>query len=640
MKKEKTIAFIIVCFISLGISNLNSQNIQTISPESQKQNLELLRRESAVAEKIQSQLEDVLKRYYRRNTFIINVKVHLSKIVVENKTKTPKKTETQQQQELKLPGLPLQILEEKEEKKEQKEDIEQLLIDKLVFTDNYEIKYIEIMVLLDEASFVDKDIDFVKSIVKIRSALDETRGDTLEVKTIPFPVYKETLQQDKTEESIQSTTTVQQVTKMFLIDETVKPYLFYGLLLFSLLFLVIAILQIMNILSIKKAQQVFLQPQTLPALPSPKQQNIYKETTNNIPQKISTTELQAVNGQKQGIQEERKDLFYELRQLMVTTLVGNPSQACEIFKQWIDTDKDNGIYQVAAFLKATDPRLTELISEHIGQELTAKIEFAMSQMLSVDKEGIIETFKRFREEFQKLQQLKSQVKQEDSQSFQFLKQLQVHQIFHLVKDEPPGIIAIVLAQLSPEISNQILQELPLEKQNAIPVEMGKLKKISIQAYKDVATKLSKKAMEIEKIKYVVTDGVDALIKMLEQSSPEKEQQILDTIRERDITLAQQIRKFYITFDEIVRIPDKILGDILRSVERQTIIKALINAREDVKTKIINNLASRTKIIVTDALKTEEEIPPEDIYSARREITQKIRDMAKSGKIDLEKLFSV
>jgi flagellar motor switch protein FliG len=289
---------------------------------------------------------------------------------------------------------------------------------------------------------------------------------------------------------------------------------------------------------------------------------------------------------------------------MVTTLVGNPSLASEIFKRWIDADQEDGVYQVAAFLKATDPGLASMLAEHIGKDNIAKVEFAITQMSSIDKEGLIETFKKFREEFQREQQVRnsSSGSSDVGDLFQFLKQLETQQIFHIIKDEPVGIAAIVLAQVTPDVANTVLQELPEDVQGKVPVEMGKLKKIPLSVYKEISNKLSKKALEVGQMKFVTTDGVNALIKMLEQSTPETEQQILDRVTEQDIALSQEIRKYYITFDEITRIPDKILADILRSLDRESIIKALINSKDLVKNKVINNLAPRTKIIVSDALK--------------------------------------
>jgi flagellar motor switch protein FliG len=169
--------------------------------------------------------------------------------------------------------------------------------------------------------------------------------------------------------------------------------------------------------------------------------------------------------------------------------------------------------------------------------------------------------------------------------------------------------------------------------------MGKIKKIPVTAYREIAERLTKKALQVEKIKYVTTDGVEALIKLLEESSPEVEEQILASITAQDVNLANEIRKMYVTFSELPVLPDKVLAEILRGIDREIITKALIDAEPAVKQKIIANLPPRLRIIVEDTVKTLEEeggVPLEEIHSARKTITRRIRELIRTGKLDIRK----
>ncbi|MDI6642196.1 MAG: FliG C-terminal domain-containing protein, partial [Elusimicrobiota bacterium] len=533
------------------------------------------------------------------------------------------------EEEIELPGLPVTPAEVGSK------EIEKFVIDQWIFSDKFRIKYLDISVLLDEKAFSSKDIEFVKTVTRGRVGIDEMRGDTLTVKVLSFPPPVEELGIKKEE-----------VTKKpkSLLNE-VYPYLYFGGTVLGLLLFVIILLQVINMIKMKKIAQELFPPYGL-RLPTKTQISAARLPEARVLPLASEKQVFELppEGQTETPQE-RKDIFYELRQLMVTTLIGNPELTSEIFKRWVEVDKDDGIYRVAGFLKATDSRLIELLSGYLGQDIASKVEFAMNQMVSIDKEGLIETFKKFREEFQKEQSLRAERITEAGEQddiFQFLKQLTVEQIFHIIKDEPASIIAIVLAQLPSKVTNTILKDLPAEKQSRVPVEMGKLKKIPISAYRDIADRLAKKALEVEKIKYVTTDGVEALVNLLEQSSPEKEQEILAAIAEHDLLLAEELRKVYIPFDEISRLPDKILSEILRGLDRDTIRKSLVDTKPELKNKILNNLPPRTKIIISDELKVLEEsaeIPVEEIQEARRAITRKIRDLVRSGKIDLRKILT-
>jgi len=61
----------------------------------------------------------------------------------------------------------------------------------------------------------------------------------------------------------------------------------------------------------------------------------------------------------------------------------------------------------------------ELLSEHLGSDIASKVEFAMNQMTTIDKESIVETLKKFREEFQN-EQMISRQKNSSDDMFDFL----------------------------------------------------------------------------------------------------------------------------------------------------------------------------------------------------------------------------
>ena len=647
-KKHSFIIIILLLLSSLSLP-LYTQSNQEIDISGGNQDMELARKESALSQKIETQLDDLFRRYYKQNTYVIDAKVHLEKIPAENKTKQAASAKLRtarilEEEPFSLPGLPVAPPLEVVEPPDQETPVPLLQP-----ADKCKISYIDLIILLDEKLFSLTDLDFIKSIAKMKSSLDDARGDTLIVKTVTFPVNlisepQQSVQVSSPSEQIQIVfplplTALQSAATTKDVVKEIYPYLFFGGGMLLLLLFTIILIQVLSISKIK--QQIALLPSAgINPMMLPQMQQGKQKVIDNFGKPVSQQFPPIPQAPKED--NTRNDLFYELRQLMVTTLVGNPQLSVEIFGKWIETGKDDGTYQVAAFLKATDSGLLNILKDHFGKETASQIEFAISQMSSIDKEGVIETFKRFREEFQREQQMKSVTggnTTEVNDLFQFLRQLEPQQLYHIVKDEQPGIIAIVLAQLNPESANIVLQELPADVQSKIPVEMGKLRRIPVSAYKEIAVKLSKKAMDVDSIKFVTTDGVNALIRMLEQSTPEIEQQIIDRVTEQDLALAQEIRKYYITFDEITRIPDKVLAEVLRAVDRDNIIKALVNSKDLIKNKIINNLAPRTKIIVTDAIKSnEEEIPAESIYESRHLITQKIRDLAKAGKLDLQKLF--
>lgn len=619
-KSKSTGKIILVHFLIFLCTCLYSQ--LTVSPEVQPepdQDLELLQKETMISEKIQGQLQSLLNNYFDKSSYLVCVKVYLERI----KLKDVKK---QQSEELLLPGLPSPLKEEIQ----QDVYVDKTISESLTSADKFRVRNVEVIVLLDEDKISSSDEEFIKTLIDNTSIINKLRGDEVIIRRIKFPPPLNISSVVKEENHMSEW--------MKEVVKEIYPYIYYGtIILLSLIFLII-LLQIINLIKTKHERELRKLETTYTSLGTTTQMRENPPLLGQKLQPLPQTEPLPLPTSSAPPLQERKDLFYELRQLMVTTLVGNPEFSAEIFKNWINTEGDNGIYQIASFLKATDPRLIEMLSEYFSSDVVSKIEFAMNQIVSMDTEGVIEIFKRFREEFQKEQTLRN-VRGSSTDLFHFLRQLEPHQVFHIIKDEPPGIIAIVLAQLNPELANSVLLELPENRRNEIILEMGKIKKIPISAYREIADRLTRKALQVEKIKYVSTDGVEALIKLLEESSPEVEEQILSTIAAQDVNLAKEIRKVYITFSELTNLPDKLLSEILRGVDRDIIAKALIGADPDVRQKIISNLPPRLKIIIPDIVKTLEEeggVSIEEIFSARKTITRKIRELVRTGKLDLRR----
>ena len=597
----------------------------------QSNDLELLRRENAVSEKMRSQIEQVLLTYYKRETFLVNVRAFLEPLATEVPQKQQKTTDYD---EVELPGLPIQpsLISP--------QDSQQYEIEKWAFSDKFAIKYIDVALLLDETAFSIKDVDFAKTVVQSRIGFDDVRGDLITVKSMAFPPPIDIIKsysraapppEPKETEKLQATL------------KEIYPYIYFGGTILALLLFVIIILQVIGLMRPKAALNPY-------AYQLPSRNNHYADGGESVKHQLSTgdelsvTHRPSQSGRTEAPSSESlppgdKDMFYELRQLIIITIIGNPRISGEVLKRWVELQQDGGIYQISGFLKATDPGLIELLADPMGNEITSKVRFAMNQMTSIDKESIIETLKKFREEYQKAQSIYAQ-RSAQSDIFDFLKQLSPEQLYHVIKDEPVGIMAIALAQISPEHASAVFNQLPTDAQSKIPVEIGKLKKIPVTTYQDIADKLAQKARVAGKIKFISTDGVEALGNILEQAPPDKEQEMIASITLHDIQLADELRKVYITFDELPLLPDKTLSEILRSIDRDIITKSLIDTDPSLREKILDNLPQRMKLMISDEIQRIEEsgeVPVDEAHKARRIITQKVREMAKNGLIDLTKL---
>lgn len=544
---------------------------------------DIARKSSLLSQKIRTQIEETLGLYFKPETFFVDVKVNLIKPEpIRIQQKIIPKTE-------KLPGLPAIIKEEIKE-----ETIPQY--------EGYKIEWMKITILLRHGIFTTNDISFIKQIVQMRSGFDDTRGDSLEIKQVPFP-------------QLESLTKEKQKFSFTELLAKIPTELSFGIIIVLLVLLLILILQFSLLKKIK-----------YPTAEHPVVEA--KPVATPVP---ASTPPPAPPSAKKSIDT----VISETKKYLVSLIVGSPQICSKISKKWI-TEGDEGLNRISIFYKTVDSELLNLLEEYFERDVIEKINSKIPEVEIPEPEKLLEIWNQFRKEYTDI--LKSEKVKAEVDIFQFLHQLQPHQILHIIKDEPPGVVAIVIGQLDPDIAINVFKELPLELQKKIPFELGKLKKIPVGAFKDIAERLSRKAYDAAQIKFVTTDGVEALVGLLERMDPESEKEVLSTINEQDITLGEEIRKVYLTFADILKVPDKVLTEVVRPMERESVAKALIGADEQIQNKILKCLPERIQIIVKDLIESLIDTPREEVEKSRLIIIREIRTMAREGKINLKKIL--
>ena len=102
---------------------------------------------------------------------------------------------------------------------------------------------------------------------------------------------------------------------------------------------------------------------------------------------------------------------------------------------------------------------------------------------------------------------------------------------------------------------------------------------------------------------------------------------------KDNEAANMVRALMVTWEDIPRIEDKSLQEILRQIEASVLAKALQGAEANIAAKINRNISERMKEMIEEEVSLMGTPKKKDILEAREEMIQPLRDANKSG--DLE-----
>jgi len=234
------------------------------------------------------------------------------------------------------------------------------------------------------------------------------------------------------------------------------------------------------------------------------------------------------------------------------------------------------------------------------------------------------------------QKLKSESEPESKKPFDFIEALADEQLIALLEVEEPSIIAIALAQVSAERQMKVLTRLSPEVKGNVLMKLGSLNNVPLEGIVNVASQLRTKSLYLPKAVEFTRSGGKDVADILGQMTPFEEEQYLDTIAREDPELAAEIKKYHLTFDDILAsFPENLLRDLMNSVELDAIAMALKGRSQAQVDKILENLPQKKQAMYEPV---EGAVAKNDIDKAQKSIVDAARQMEKDGRFSLEEVL--
>ena len=234
------------------------------------------------------------------------------------------------------------------------------------------------------------------------------------------------------------------------------------------------------------------------------------------------------------------------------------------------------------------------------------------------------------------QKLKSESEPESKKPFDFIEEIADEQLIALLEVEEPSIIAIALAQVSAERQMKVLTRLSPEVKGNVLMKLGSLNNVPLEGIVNVASQLRTKSLYLPKAVEFTRSGGKDVADILGQMTPFEEEQYLDTIAREDPELAAEIKKYHLTFDDILAsFPENLLRDLMNSVELDAIAMALKGRSQDQVDKILENLPQKKQAMYEPV---EGAVAKNDVDKAQKSIVVAARQMEKDGRFSLEEVL--
>jgi flagellar motor switch protein FliG len=216
--------------------------------------------------------------------------------------------------------------------------------------------------------------------------------------------------------------------------------------------------------------------------------------------------------------------------------------------------------------------------------------------------------------------------------FEFLRRTPPEQIHAFLRNEAPQTMALVIANLHTTLAAQVLSLLDESEQAEVALRIARMSETSPDVIKEVETVIRQKLSNVLSQEYASAGGVKSLAEILNNADRPTERNVLENLAERNQELADEIRALLFVFEDIVKLDDRSIQMVLKSIDTKDLALALRGVADEVRDKILANMSQRGSEMLLEEM---EYMPPQKravVEEAQGRIVAEIRRLEETGSL--------
>jgi flagellar motor switch protein FliG len=222
----------------------------------------------------------------------------------------------------------------------------------------------------------------------------------------------------------------------------------------------------------------------------------------------------------------------------------------------------------------------------------------------------------------------------NTKGLETLKWMDPRGVAEIIRHEHPQIIAIVLSYLESDQSAEILSLFPERVRVDVLMRIATLDGIQPAALNELNDIMEKQFSGSNNVKSSTVGGLKSAADILNFMDSSMEGEIMDSIKEVDTDLGQNIQDLMFVFDNLNEVDDRGIQTILREISSESLVLALKGADEGLKEKVFKNMSKRAAEMLRDDLEAKGPVRLSEVEGAQKEILAVARRLADAGEISL------
>ncbi len=215
-------------------------------------------------------------------------------------------------------------------------------------------------------------------------------------------------------------------------------------------------------------------------------------------------------------------------------------------------------------------------------------------------------------------------------------EMDLRQLFNLLKEEQPQTVALVASYLSPEKTSQLLTFFTDSARDQIIERLATLGPTPVEVVETIVQVLSQKTNVKSTRALNQTGGLKTAAEVLNAMDRNFSDPLLSELDRRNPELGQAIRQKMFTFEDLLNLDTAALQKVMREVDMRDLAVALKGASAKLKDTLLGCISKRAAETVKEEISFLGSVKKKEIEAAQSRVVESVRRLESEGEIETKR----
>ncbi len=213
-------------------------------------------------------------------------------------------------------------------------------------------------------------------------------------------------------------------------------------------------------------------------------------------------------------------------------------------------------------------------------------------------------------------------------------EMDLRQLFNLLKEEQPQTIALMASYLGSEKASHLLMMFTHEARDQIIERLATLGPTPVEAVEAVVQILTQKTNVKSTRAFSQTGGLKSAAELLNSMDRNFSDPLLTDLDRRNPELGQAIRNKMFTFEDLISLDTASLQKVMREVDMRDLAVSLKGASPKLKAALLGCISKRAADTVREEIAFLTTVKRKDIDAAHQRVIESVRRLESEGELEI------